>query len=140
MFVELPYARGWERAVEVVRGRRADAGSCGPGAWPRPTRPTATQLARQLSVLVEADLPFKATAGLHHAWPTPGPDPDRPRQHGFLSLLAAVDALVEGASQAEAAELLAGSGRDRALSATAGWATLGPQAFVDGYGASAAAG
>ena len=121
VFVELPYARGWERAVEVV----VAAGVCGKlrtgGQAPTDT-PTSTQsLARQLSVLVEAELPFKATAGLHHAWPTPGSDPDRPRQHGFLSLLAAVDALVEGASQAEAAELLAGGDRDAALGALAAW-------------------
>ena len=57
-------------------------------------------------MLVEADLPFKATAGLHHAQPTAGPDPDRPVQHGFLNLLAAVEALVEGASVAEAADAL----------------------------------
>ena len=60
--------------------------------------PPYAQLAQQLSVLVEADLPFKATAGLHHAQPTPGTDPDRPIQHGFLNLLAGVEALVEGAS------------------------------------------
>src|SRR3712207_8942255 len=38
--------------------------------------PSYTQLAGQLRVLVEADLPFKATAGLHHARPTPGSDPE----------------------------------------------------------------
>jgi hypothetical protein len=68
-------------------------------------------------VLVEADLPFKATAGLHHAQPTPGTDPDRPTQHGFLNLLAAVDALVEGASVPEAAEVL----RDADPTRIGGW-------------------
>ena len=57
-------------------------------------------------MLVEADLPFKATAGLHHAQPTPGADPDRPVQHGFLNLLVAVEALVDGASVADAADVL----------------------------------
>lgn len=68
-------------------------------------------LARQLSVLAAAGLPFKVTAGLPHARPTPGPDPDRPRQHGFLPLLAAVDALAAGASEDEAAALLGGRER-----------------------------
>src|SRR4051794_14150060 len=120
VFVELPYAQGWERAVEVVEaaGLSGKLRTGGPG--PDDT-PSTAQLVRRLRVLVEADLPFKATAGLHHAWPTPGPEPDRPRQHGFLSLLAAVDALVEGASEAEAAELLAGGHRDRVLGALTRW-------------------
>ena len=120
MFVELPYARGWERAVEVV----AAAGLLGKlrtgGPAPADT-PSTTRLAHQLSVLVEADLPFKATAGLHHAWPTPGPQPDRPGQHGFLTLLAAVDALAGGASVADAAELLAGGEQAAVLGALASW-------------------
>jgi hypothetical protein len=120
VFVELPYAPGWERAVEVV----AAAGLSGKlrtgGPTPADT-PSTTQLAHQLRVLVEADLPFKATAGLHHAWPAAGPEPDRPRQHGFLPLLAAVDALAEGASQAEAAELLAAGDQTAVLGTLTSW-------------------
>jgi hypothetical protein len=51
---------------------------------------SAVELTSRLSVLVEADLPFRATGtGLHVA-----------------GLLAAVDALIEGASVTDAAELL----------------------------------
>ena len=118
VFVELPYAPGWQRAVEVV----AAAGLLGKlrtgGPAPADT-PSTTQLAHQLSVLVAADLPFKATAGLHHAWPTPGPGHDRPCQHGFLPLLAAVDALAGGASEADAARLLAGGEQTVVLEALA---------------------
>src|SRR4051794_25942145 len=60
VFVELPYAPGWERAVEVVQA----AGWLGKlrTGGPAPTdTPAFAQLARQLSVLVAADLPFKAT-------------------------------------------------------------------------------
>lgn len=120
VFVELPYAPGWEGAVEVVPA----AGLLGKlrtgGPAPADT-PSTTQLAHQLGVLVAADLPFKATAGLHHAWPTPGPRHDRPRQHGFLPLLAAVDALAGGASEADAAQLLAGGERTAVLGALADW-------------------
>jgi hypothetical protein len=110
VFVELPRAPGWERAAEVVRTGGL-LGKIRTGGLAAADTPSAGQLARQLSLLVQADLPFKATAGLHHAWPVAGPEPDQPRQHGFLSLLAAVDALLEGASDDEAADLL--TARDR---------------------------
>ena len=105
VFVEIPYAPGWERAVEEVEGAGLLA-KIRTGSPDNSGTPAYAQLAEQLSVLVEADLPFKATAGLHHAQPTPGSDPDRPVQHGFVHLLVAVDALVEGASVAEAADVL----------------------------------
>ena len=105
VFVEIPYAPGWERAVEEVEAAGLLA-KLRTGSPDNSGTPPYAQLAEQLSVLVEADLPFKATAGLHHAQPTPGTAPDRPIQHGFLNVLAAVEALVEGASVADAAEVL----------------------------------
>ncbi len=87
VFVEIPYAPGWERAVDEVEAAGLLA-KIRTGSPDNSGTPAYTQLAEQLSVLVEADLPFKATAGLHHAQPTAGPDPDRPVQHGFLNLLA----------------------------------------------------
>jgi hypothetical protein len=105
VFVEIPYAPGWEQAVAEVEAA-ALLGKIRTGSPDDSGTPAYAQLAEQLSVLVEADLPFKATAGLHHAAPTPGTDPARPVQHGFLNLLAAVAALVDGASVADAAEVL----------------------------------
>ena len=105
VFVEIPYAPGWERAVEEVEGAGLH-GKIRTGSPDNSGTPPYAQLAEQLQVLVEADLPFKATAGLHHAQPTPGSDPGQPVQHGFLNLLVAVEALIEGASTAEAADLL----------------------------------
>ena len=104
-FVEIPYGPGWERAVEAVEGAGL-LGKIRTGSPDNTGTPAYAQLAEQLSVLVEADLPFKATAGLHHAQPTPGSDPDRPVQHGFVNLLVAVEGLIEGARKAEAAHLL----------------------------------
>jgi hypothetical protein len=120
VFVELPCARGWERAVEVLRtgGLLGKIRTGGPSAA---DTPAAGQLARQLRVLVESGLPFKATAGLHHAWSTPGPEASQPRQHGFLSLLAAVDALLDGASEDAAADLLIGRDRPAVLESLGGW-------------------
>ena len=105
VYVEIPYAPGWERAVEVVEAAGL-FGKIRTGNPDNSATPTYDQLAHQLSALVEADLAFKATAGLHHAQPMPGPDPDRPMQHGFLNLLAGVEALVEDASVTEAADVL----------------------------------
>lgn len=104
VFVEIPYAPGWQRAVAVVEEAgfygKLRTGGDESGAT------DADQLAQQLSVLVEADLPFKATARPHQASASDDTDPARGAQHGFLNLMVAVEALVEGASVPEAAELL----------------------------------
>ena len=77
VFVEIPYAPGWERSGRRGRVGRLlrQAPNRGRGAV---DTPPADQLASQLSVLIEADLPFKATAGLHHAVALPGSEPVRP--------------------------------------------------------------
>ena len=105
VFVEIPYSPGWEDAVAEVEAAGL-LGKIRTGSPDNSGTPTYAQLAEQLSVLVEADLPFKATAGLHHAQPTAGTDAERPVQHGFLNLLAAVNALIDGASVGDAADVL----------------------------------
>jgi hypothetical protein len=120
VYVEVPYAPGWERAVEVVE-TAGFFGKIRTGSPDDEETPPYDQLARQLSVLVEADLAFKATAGLHRAWRTDGADPDRPRQHGFLNLLAAVEALIEGAGEPDAVDLLATVDRQEVLDRITGW-------------------
>ena len=120
VFVEFPYAPGWDRAVAEVEaaGLFGKIRTGGPDAA---ETPTYDQLASQLSVLVETDLPFKATAGLHHAWRSDDGDPARPRQHGFLNLLAALEALIEGAEKTEAVDLLARADREEVRANIAGW-------------------
>ncbi|GAA1840026.1 hypothetical protein ACFFOM_06190 [Microlunatus capsulatus] len=103
VFVELPDVPGWVRAVEVVEaaGLLARVG-VGPG-----TDPVA--LARRLSVLVEADLPFAAVL------------PAAPRSGlAVLALAMLVEALVDGAEAEEAAALLAAD-PDRVRSGLARW-------------------
>jgi hypothetical protein len=119
-YVEIPYAPGWERAVEVVEAAGL-LGKIRTGSPDDAATPPHEQLARQLSVLVEADLPFKATAGLHHAWRSDGADPAQPRQHGFLNLLAALEALIEGAEEPDAVDLLARVDPHDVLDRIAGW-------------------
>lgn len=68
--------------------------------------PDEHELAAAVVACVSAGVAFKATAGLHHAVrntdPTTGFE-----QHGFLNLLAAVDAAQRGAAIGEVAALLA---------------------------------
>ena len=68
--------------------------------------PDDEELAAAVLACVTAGVAFKATAGLHHAVrntdPTTGFE-----QHGFLNLLAAVDAAQRGADHGEVAALLA---------------------------------
>jgi hypothetical protein len=120
VFVEIPYVPGWEMAVAVVEAA-GYYGKLRTGGLEPVDTPPSDQLARQLSVLIEADLPFKATAGLHHAVALSGNEPGRPRQHGFLNLLLAVEALVDGGSVSEAADLLGESGRQSVLARVAAW-------------------
>jgi hypothetical protein len=99
VFIELPYAPGWEAAVEMIEA----AGLCGKIAAGK-ARPR--QLVEQLSILIEADLPFKITSSL---------------EADSLALLTAVEALVAGASLDDAAELMRLDDRDRFRTVVSSW-------------------
>jgi hypothetical protein len=108
IYVELPYAPGWQTAVELIEAEgllgkiRIDASQAGQLA-------SAEQVADQLSVLIEADLPF-SVAGLDRAW-------------SLASLLAAIDALIEGAEQHDAEGLLRAGDHDGILATIGNWDT-----------------
>jgi hypothetical protein len=87
IFVELPYAPGWEAAVELVEA----AGLSGKIADDTDPRETA----EQLSILIEADLSFKITSRSRTSW---------------LSLMNAVSALIDGATIDDATELIQSNG------------------------------
>jgi hypothetical protein len=78
VYVELPLGDGLEEKVAVLaeRGFRAKV-RCGGERVP-----TVDELGEFLRVCREARVPFKATAGLHHALAREG-------RHGFLNVLAA---------------------------------------------------
>jgi hypothetical protein len=122
VFVELPYAPGWPAAVAPLEAAGL-LGKIRTGGTEPEQHPSPEQLAEQLAVLVEADLPFKATAGLHAAIPRmlAGDGGPALAQHGFLTVLMAVDALVDGAEVPEAAALLRRTDRDRVAGAIRGW-------------------
>jgi hypothetical protein len=128
VYVELPFQHdgigqhGWPGVIEAVEAAgllgKLRLGGLEPDAYPTPD-----QLAEQLSHLIEADLPFKATAGLHRAWPnTVVNHAGRTlHQHGFVTLLMAVEALVDGADPEDAAELLRLDDPGRIVAALDGW-------------------
>ncbi len=103
--------------VEVPRdGRRAEViATCASTGYQAKFRtggvraelyPGEAELANAIRAVVDAQVPFKATAGLHHAIrntdPTTGFE-----QHGYLNLLLATDAALDFADESEIAALLA---------------------------------
>lgn len=68
--------------------------------------PDEAELAAAIVAAVAAGVPFKATAGLHHALRNTDQATGF-EQHGFLNLLTATAAAREGASEAELVPLLA---------------------------------
>jgi hypothetical protein len=122
VFVEVPFGPGWLGAVEVIEAAgllgKIRTGGLEPEAFP-----TADQLAQQLSGLIEADLPFKATAGLHRAWPHRVSDErgQTLHQHGFVTLLMAIEALIDGADAEAAVDLLELDDPGRIFTALQGW-------------------
>jgi hypothetical protein len=99
IFVELPYAPGWQAAVELVEA----AGLYGKLAADQ-VEPHRT--AEQLSILIEADLPVKITTG---------------SSDGGLAVLAATEALIDGASLDDAAELIQSAGNDQIQPVVSAW-------------------
>ena len=68
--------------------------------------PDEQELAKAIVATVAARVPFKATAGLHHAVRNTDPDTGF-EQHGFLNVITAVDAALSGANETQVATLLA---------------------------------
>ena len=115
--VELsPIAAGWEDALAAVAERGLTAKvRC--GGIEAHLFPTAAQLAAFVTAAARAGVPFKATAGLHHAVryrdPNTGFD-----HHGFLNILVATARAVDGADPADVeAALLVDDGPQLAAAA-----------------------
>jgi hypothetical protein len=99
VFIELPYAPGWESAVELIEAAGLSGKIAVGKSEPR-------QIVEQLSILIEADLSFKITSPFEEDW---------------LALLSTVEALVAGASLEEATELLRLGDHDQVGTAVANW-------------------
>ena len=74
--------------------------------------PDERELAAAVLAAVRTGVAFKATAGLHHALRNTDPQTGF-EQHGFLNLLVATDAALQGAEEEELVRLLADRDGDR---------------------------
>ncbi|TDD90587.1 hypothetical protein E1202_08135 [Saccharopolyspora karakumensis] len=81
--------------------------------------PGEAELASAVRAAVSGGVPFKATAGLHHAIRNTDPRTGF-EQHGFLNLLLATDAAVRGAAESELVALLAERDGHRVAGAVSG--------------------
>jgi hypothetical protein len=104
-FVEIGLDGGWERALDVV----ADAGYAAKlrtGGLDASLFPSEEQVAAFITACLDREVAFKCTAGLHNAVRHTAADTGF-EHHGFLNVLLATRASLDGAGQDEVAAVLA---------------------------------
>jgi hypothetical protein len=97
IFAGLPHAPGWEAAAELIEAA---------GLHGKIDAVTPAQTIEQLSILIEMDLPFKITGRIEHEW---------------LAMLVAIDALIDGAGQQDAALVMQHRNHDQFVATVASW-------------------
>jgi hypothetical protein len=109
-YAELPLTWGLLAALDTLAEARAAgvrvAVQFRTGGLAAELFPTPVELAAVVCACRDRDLPFKLTAGLHNALRHTDPETGFVH-HGFLNVLVATAAAVDGAEVAEVAELLA---------------------------------
>ncbi len=109
-FAEIPLAWGLLAALDALAAARADglpvSAKFRTGGLAAELFPTPMELAAVIIACHERELPFKLTAGLHHAIRHTDPETGF-THHGFLNVLAAACAAAEGTEVTEVAGLLA---------------------------------
>jgi hypothetical protein len=117
-FVEIGLQGGWERALDVV----ADAGYAAKlrtGGLDADLFPSAAQVAGFVAACLDREVQFKCTAGLHNAVRHTATDTGF-EHHGFLNVLLATRASLDGASNDDVAAVLENrDGADLAAQAAA---------------------
>jgi hypothetical protein len=102
-YVEVPRGTRRDPMLDALAGTRYRAKFRTGGTVPE-AHPGERELAETLLAAVSRDVPFKCTAGLHHAIRHTDGDLE---QHGFLNVLLATDAALAGGAAADLAALLA---------------------------------
>ncbi|MFI5835332.1 hypothetical protein ACIA5A_16820 [Micromonospora sp. NPDC051300] len=109
VYAEVPLTFGLMGALDTLARARADglpvAAKFRTGGLAAELFPTPVELAAVICACHERDLPFKLTAGLHHAIRHRDPETGF-THHGFVNVLAATLAAAEGARVDAVAELL----------------------------------
>jgi hypothetical protein len=110
VYAEVPLAWGLLGALDTVARARANgvpiAAKFRTGGLAAELFPTPAELAAVICACRDRELPFKLTAGLHHALRHTDPETGF-SHHGFLNVLVAASAAADGAEVGEVAELLA---------------------------------
>ena len=96
--------RGWLAALDELAAREVHL-KFRTGGMSADLFPSALRLARCFEAALDRELPFKCTAGLHHAVHRRDEDTDF-EHHGFLNVLLATRASLDGQSPTEVAEVL----------------------------------
>ncbi|MBM7786359.1 hypothetical protein [Tenggerimyces flavus] len=93
-YIEVPRLYGWQDALDVLAetGDRAKLRTGGDSP------PTEQELADFIEACLDRELPFKLTAGLHHAARN---TTDSTEQHGFLNVLLATRHALDGTNPTE---------------------------------------
>jgi hypothetical protein len=110
VYAEIPLTWGLLAALDATAEDRVGGLRIAPkfrtGGLAAELFPTPVELAAVISACRDRALPFKLTAGLHHAMRHTDPETGF-THHGFLNVLVATATAVEGAEVAEVAEALA---------------------------------
>jgi hypothetical protein len=109
-YAEVPLTWGLLAALDLLAEARAAGERIAPkfrtGGLAAELFPTPVELAAVICACRDRDLPFKLTAGLHHALRHTDPETGF-LHHGFLNVLAGSIAAADGAEAADVAEVLA---------------------------------
>lgn len=117
-FFEIPWSENLDSYLEQLQ-QTGSAAKIRTGGVTAEAFPSAEQLAQFMAAFIEAKVPFKATAGLHHPLPaihalTYEPDSPTARMHGFLNVALAAALLdAQKIDLAAAQELLQMTTLDR---------------------------
>jgi hypothetical protein len=125
-FVEIPCAHLSADAIAVVGERRYRV-KLRTGGVTAESFPSEAELGRCITLLAADRLPFKCTAGLHHAVRHWAEDTGF-EHHGFLNVLLAVAAALDGAGATDVAAILADQDGDQVA---AGIGSLGREAGAE---------
>lgn len=115
----------WQAAADVIAAEgfrlKFRTGGADADAFPSPRA-----LAMAIDAAIDREVPFKCTAGLHHALPHHDPAVDADH-HGFLTVLLATRACLDGAGVPAAADVL---GKRDAAAIRSMIDDVGPDALV----------